>query len=376
MKKILKKITLIGFVFMTAFYLSYNLFVRFSPSLGGEITDMDYQRYQNSPQFKNGKFVNYNNVSNEYGFWEILVLGYKFLTTKVMNPRPKSDLTVLKLDSADISNYHQETRLVWYGHSAFLLQMKGKNILLDPMLGQVAAPHRFLGDSRFSKQLPLSINKLPKIDAVIISHDHYDHLDYESIIKLKNKTSHFFVPLGVGIHLKAWGIEAAQITELDWWEETRYQELKFVCTPAQHFSGRKMGNKPSTLWASWVIQSSDDNIFFSGDGGYASHFKKIGEKYGEFDLALMECGQYNEMWSKIHCMPEQTAQAAVDLRAKKMMPIHWAGFRLALHDWTDPIVRVTKKSKELNLPIITPRIGEKIILKDTTSTYDDWWKDL
>jgi L-ascorbate metabolism protein UlaG (beta-lactamase superfamily) len=182
--------------------------------------------------------------------------------------------------------------------------------------------------------------------------------------------------LGVGSHLKAWDVPSNKITELDWWQDVQLDALNLVCTPAQHFSGRKLNNGQSTLWSSWVIQSKNENIYFSGDSGYANHFKEIGDKYGPFDLALMECGQYDEMWSDIHMMPEETALAGIDIKANKIMPIHWAGFKLALHEWTDPIERINKKAKTLNLNVITPRIGEEIIVKDAKNNYTQWWKTL
>ncbi|MEP4757808.1 MAG: MBL fold metallo-hydrolase, partial [Nonlabens ulvanivorans] len=253
-------------------------------------------------------------------------------------------------------------------------KMNDKSILIDPMFGKVAAPHPWLGANRFNSELPIEIEDLPSIDAVIISHDHYDHLDYDSIIALKDKVSHYYVPLGVGVHLEAWGIESSAITELDWWQEVTLGDIQLACTPAQHFSGRKIGAEQSTLWSSWVIQNVTEKLFFSGDSGYSDHFKAIGNQYGPFDLALMECGQYNELWSDIHMMPEETAQAGKDLNARAIMPIHWAGFKLALHDWRDPVNRVTTAGELLNLPVITPQIGDVIHLDDTASAYGQWWK--
>ncbi|WP_025739782.1 MBL fold metallo-hydrolase [Aquimarina pacifica] len=351
----------------------YFLFVKFYPSFGGDMSEKSLQQYATSENYKEGRFVNKQDVPKDLGFSEMMGLAYTFFTTKVPKGRPKDDLQVQKVDSTKVADYNGDARLIWYGHSAFLLQIENKNILLDPMFGKVAAPHPWLGENRFNKEMPLTINKLPQIDAVIISHDHYDHLDYESIIKLKEKVKRYFVPLGVGIHLEAWGIDKNQIVELDWWQETLFDDLKLVCTPAQHFSGRKIGKNQTTLWSSWVIQSQFENIFFSGDGGYGKHFSEIGAKYGPFDIGLMECGQYNEKWADIHCMPEETAQAGVDVQAKKIMPIHWAGFKLALHSWTDPIIRVRKKSNELNLPMIAPKIGQPVIVKDSTTVYQDWW---
>ena len=373
LKRILKKMMITILVIIGLLIVAYFLFTSFYPSFGGDVSKERKITYQKSQQYKDGKFNNTLPVPKDLSFSETLSLAYKFFTTKVPNGRPNKDIKAHKIDSASVANYNKDTRLIWYGHSSFLLQIDKKNILLDPMLGKVAAPHPLLGGNRFNKDFPLPLEKLTHIDAVLFSHDHYDHLDYETILKIKDKTKHFYVPLGVGAHLEAWGVPTNKITELDWWQDITLESLTFICTPAQHFSGRKLNNNQSTLWSSWVIQSKEDNIYFSGDSGYAPHFKEIGEKYGPFDIALMECGQYNQMWADIHMMPEETAQAGLDIKAKKIMPIHWAGFKLALHDWTDPITRVKAKANELNLEVITPEIGEEILVKNNSNTYLDWW---
>ncbi|MGY5353404.1 MBL fold metallo-hydrolase [Wenyingzhuangia sp. IMCC45467] len=375
-KKILKKIMITAFAIIGVFIIAYILFINFTPSLGGDFSKEQEKVYQSSKQFNDGKFHNINPVPKKLSFSENVKLIYTFFTTKVPNSRPKVDLKVSKLSPDDVKNYKGEARLVWFGHSAFLLQMEGKNILLDPMFGKVAAPHPLLGGKRFNTEFPIKIEELPEIDAVVFSHDHYDHLDYESVLKIKDKTRQFFVPLGVGTHLLSWGVPKTKIKEMDWWDETNFEGLTLVCTPAQHFSGRKFSNGQSTLWSSWVIQSKQENLYFSGDSGYAHHFTEIGNKYGPFDLALMECGQYNKMWSDIHMMPEETAQAGIDIKAKKIMPIHWAGFKLALHAWTDPIERVELKAKELNLKVMTPKIGEELFVKDSVINYTHWWEKL
>ena len=373
LKRILKKMMITILVIIGLLIVAYFLFTSFYPSFGGDVSKERKITYQKSQQYKDGKFNNTLPVPKDLSFSETLSLAYKFFSTKVRNGRPNKDIKAHKIDSASVANYNKDTRLIWYGHSSFLLQIDKKNILLDPMLGKVAAPHPLLGGNRFNKDFPLPLEKLTHIDAVLFSHDHYDHLDYETILKIKDKTKHFYVPLGVGAHLEAWGVPTNKITELDWWQDITLESLTFICTPAQHFSGRKLNNNQSTLWSSWVIQSKEDNIYFSGDSGYAPHFKEIGEKYGPFDIALMECGQYNQMWADIHMMPEETAQAGLDIKAKKIMPIHWAGFKLALHDWTDPITRVKAKANELNLEVITPEIGEEILVKNNSNTYLDWW---
>ena len=376
LKKILKKIMIITIILIGLLIILFLVFTNFYPSFGGNSTKKQQLVYEQSNQFNNGKFRNTSPVPKDLSFTETLSLAYKFFTTKVPNGRPKVDLKAQKIDSINIADYVGQARMIWFGHSSFLLQIEGKNILIDPMFGKVPAPHPLLGENRFNKEFPLEIEKLPQIDAVIYSHDHYDHLDYESVLKIKNKTRHFYTPLGVGNHLQAWGIPDAKITEMDWWQEAKFETLKLVCTPAQHFSGRNINNSQSTLWSSWVITSENENIYFSGDSGYAPHFKEIGEKYGPFDLALLECGQYNQMWSDIHMMPEETAKAGIDVKAKKIMPIHWAGFKLALHDWKDPIMRVKAKADELNIEVIAPQIGQEIISKDSIATYLNWWKNL
>jgi len=320
--------------------------------------------------------VNEVPISLAMGFGKMMSVMKDYISG-VPNSAPKSLIPVQKIDSLDIATRPDTvTRITWFGHSAFLLEIEGKNILIDPMFGDTPSPHPWLGRKRFTNGLPIEIEKLPVIDAVIFSHDHYDHLDYGSIQKLKTKVNHFYTPLGLGMHLIEWGVPRETIHELNWWDEIQHEELTFKCAPARHFSGRGLGDRFSTLWASWVITGKDHNIYFSGDSGYAQHFKTIGEKYGPFDFAMMECGQYDQRWSEIHMMPEETAQAAMDLNAKTFMPIHWGAFVLALHTWKDPIERVTKKAAELGIPITTPRIGEPILLQVDEKPHSRWWEEI
>jgi len=353
--------------------IGYFVFAKTSPQFGGSISDAQKKEYKKSPRFKDGIFHNEIPTKMDMGVGGMLYVTYEFFKG-ASDREPNKLLPQQKLDSTKIADRpNSVTQLTWFGHSTFLLEIHGQNILVDPMLGDVAAPLP-IGPKRFNKELPISIEALPKIDAVILSHDHYDHLDFESIKKLKDKVEHFYTPLGVGAHLKSWGVNNDKITELDWWEELDHNGIKLITTPARHFSGRGLGNRFSTLWCGWIIQSEDKKIYFSGDSGYGSHFKEIGEKYGPFDFALLECGQYNERWKDIHMMPEESAQAAVDVNAKMMMPIHWGAFNLALHSWTDPIERVTKKADELNMPITTPIIGEPIKLKEINFPQSKWWQ--
>ncbi len=371
--KILKKVLLgLGIVIGVIFLISV-IFLYTSPQFGGKASDEKKQSYTKSDNYTDGKFKNAGNISTEMSFKDMMK-ATAGMFKKIPNARPNHSLQVQKIDSVSIENYKGGARIIWFGHSTFLVQINEKNILIDPMLSDVPAPHPWLGSKRFNEEPPITIEQLPKIDVVLLSHDHYDHLDYESIIKLKDKVEVFYTPLGLGNHLLAWGIDDEKITELDWWENTQFYGLTFTSTPAQHFSGRGLSDRDQTLWCSWIIKSSTEQLFFSGDSGYGAHFKEIGEKYGPFDFAMIECGQYNELWSEIHMFPEETAQAAIDLNTKSMMPIHWGAFKLAQHSWTDPIERVEKKAAELSIPMVIPQIGEPVFISKPVAASNDWWK--
>jgi L-ascorbate metabolism protein UlaG (beta-lactamase superfamily) len=371
----LKKTMIITICIISALVLPVVVFMAFSPQFG-EKADRDQQKqFRQSPQHRQGKFANIGDVKMEMSgdkFWAMI----KEQFNTHPNATPAKSPEIMPMDSANLANYKGDFRLFWFGHSSFLIQTNGKNILIDPMLGPSASPVPLVGVKRFNKKLPINIEKLPNIDLVLISHDHYDHLDYGTVIKLKDKTKAFYAPLGVGAHLKSWGVEPNRIKELDWWEEARYENINLACTPAQHFSGRGkwFSDQATTLWCSWVIQTPEKNIFFSGDSGYGDHFKAIGDKYGPFDLALMECGQYNKLWHEIHMMPEETILAGRDVQAQRVMPIHWGAFRLAMHDWLDPIERASAKASEIGLPLITPQIGEPLILNGQATRTVQWWK--
>ncbi|MBT2160545.1 MBL fold metallo-hydrolase [Zobellia barbeyronii] len=361
----------VGIVFLT---------MKFDPRFGGELSENKKEIYNNSSNFKEGKFINKNelNVSPKItisGFIRALG-GMLAQDSTAIATIPKTDIKVQHINRPDILTVKDSTRLVWFGHSTFLLQLENKNILIDPMFGKVPSPYSWLGTKRFSTTLPISIEKLPKIDVVLLSHDHYDHLDYGSILKLKDKVEMFYIPLGVGMHLEKWGVEKERIVELDWWEEAKLDNLIFRCTPSQHSSDRKLNAMSNTLWSSWIINSNKMNIFFSGDGGYGKHFKEIGDKYGPFDFAMLECGQYNEQWPLLHMFPEQTAQAGIDIKAKQIMPIHWGAFRLSNHAWEEPVERLIAAAEKLHIPVIFPKIGEPILIEPIISySNESWWEN-
>ncbi|MCV9386034.1 MBL fold metallo-hydrolase [Reichenbachiella ulvae] len=359
--------------FIIILVLAVFLFIRFNPEFGGKQSEADKLQYAKLDHYQDGGFVNliptYTmevNAKNIYGF-------FKEQFTNKEQRAPEKKLMPEKLDSLEIVN-NLKTRITWFGHSTILLELDGSKILIDPMLGDVPAPHPMLGKARFVKELPIAIEKLPYLDAVVISHDHYDHLDYGSIQKLKDKVGRFFVPLGVDAHLEAWGVDPSKIESLNWWDETELKGIKMAFAPSRHFSGRGIGDSNATLWGSWIFKGNEDKIYFSGDGGYGPHFKEIGEKYGPFDFAMVECGQYDERWSQIHMMPEESVQAGQDVGARAIMPIHWGTFVLAFHDWRDPVERATSKAEELGIPIITPKIGEAFTMDELNNKFPRWWE--
>jgi L-ascorbate metabolism protein UlaG (beta-lactamase superfamily) len=351
---------------------SYLFFLLF-PAFGGKVTNERVRKFKQSKNFsKKRKFVNLVPTAMDTSLAGSLSLMKDFVKGNP-NRRPKEAIPMNLLDTAHLQKDTQP-KITWFGHSACLLELQGKIILLDPMFGRAPSPFPLLGRNRYSGELPLNVENLPEIDLVIFSHDHYDHLDYGSIKKIKNKVKQFIVPLGVGSHLERWGVSPDHIMELDWWDELEHEGFQLICTPAQHFSGRSLTDRDATLWCSWVIESEKTKVFFSGDSGYGPHFKEIGQKYGPFDLTLMECGQYNKHWSQIHMMPEETIQAQLDVKGKVLIPIHWGAFTLSLHDWNDPVERVTRAAKKQNVAVTTPQIGETVLIGKEQYPSSVWWR--
>jgi L-ascorbate metabolism protein UlaG (beta-lactamase superfamily) len=274
----------------------------------------------------------------------------------------RSPAKQLPADTPDFQAFLDSSKpqFIWFGHSTILARLGKQTLLFDPVFSKRASPFQWIGPKRFDTKPQIQASDLPYVDAVIISHDHYDHLDYRTIKQLRAKVGHFFVPLGLKAHLLRWGIMGQNITELDWWQKAEHNNLTFVCTPAQHFSGRTLTDRATTLWASWAVIGAEHKLFFSGDGGYDDHFKQIGNKYGPFDITLLECGQYDVVWANIHMTPEQTVQAHIDLGGKKMIPIHWGAFKLAFHSWTEPIERALAAAQKTKSIVLTPRLGELI----------------
>jgi L-ascorbate metabolism protein UlaG (beta-lactamase superfamily) len=365
----------VSLIVVVSVIIAAYLVIRYYLPLGGSgRTSQEYRsRFRQSVNFIDGKFVNQIPTPMNMDAKTTFGLLAEFMKGRP-NGKPKGRVAVKLFDPLNMQD-NKLTQVTWLGHSAVLLQVNGLRLLLDPMFGEAPSPFPALGGKRYSKQLPVTIDQLPHIDAVLLSHDHYDHLDYGSIQQLKDKVTKFFVPLGVGAHLERWGVSREKINEHDWWDQTEFAGLTLTAAPARHFSGRSVRDRFATLWCSWIIDAHHTRIFFSGDSGYAAHFAEIGEKYGPFDLTFMECGQYDERWLPVHMMPEETVQAQLDVRGKLMIPIHWGAFTLALHSWTDPIERVIQAAAQHHVAVATPRIGETVTVGTSEYPASAWWRE-
>jgi len=338
---------------------------------GGKCTKDHEKRYSQSKNWDGKKFVNLEETSMEFSFRNLPGLLRKQFFEKE-GREPDEPIPIVPFNKEKFLAPSEKMKFIWYGHSVVLMRMKGKTILIDPMLGPNASPIAPFATKRFSKGSLELIDDLPEIDLLIMTHDHYDHLDYDSIVKLKEKVSHYYTALGVGRHLESWGIDGTLITEFDWWDEKVFHDIQITFTPSRHFSGRGLTDRAKSMWGGWVFKADNENIYFSGDGGYGEHFKEVGAKLGPFDFGFIECGQYNENWHQIHMYPEEAIQASIEARAQKVMPVHWAGFALALHTWTDPAERFVAAANKSKLASISPQIGE--LIEDYISqTSTEWW---
>lgn len=350
----------------------------FHPTFGGKPDAKSLAKMQASTHYNGEIFINLEPTSSQLkdidpkddkaqsGIWSI------FFPPE--GKHPKEPLPTEKMDKKHLQNGD----FVWLGHSSVLFKTDGKTLLTDPVYHNASPlPYTI---KPYAMTNPPTIDELPIIDAVLISHDHYDHLDYRGIQKMNHKVKHFYVPLGVKAHLQRWGVSDDKITELDWYEQRTMQgkkgsQIELILTPSRHFSGRNFSTRNTTLWASWVVKSPSVSLFFSGDSGYGKHYAEIGERFGPFDIALMEDGQYNKRWEDIHMLPEQTVQASLDLDAKHVLPVHWGKFDLSLHPWEEPIERFLAAAEKQNFIALTPKIGQRFNLDNPpTPTNSRWWE--
>ncbi|MBR1715813.1 MAG: MBL fold metallo-hydrolase [Treponema sp.] len=368
MKKIM--ILIIAVLLVVTFPLYAVLFL---PGVGGKPTKEDRADYvRRAPNFDGKAFHNEEEV-------DVMVkdAGEDENKASTKDVRPKTALPVMK-PSFSATPSENDFTITWFGHSSLLVQVAGKNILLDPVFSEKLSPVSWIGISRFTP-CPVTVSDLPEIDLMILSHDHYDHLDYKVMKEISAKVKRVIVPLGVEAHLRKWKFDMDKVENLAWWEESVGEDgLTVACTPAQHFSGRWLTGRNQTLWASWVLKAGGKQIFYNGDSGFSSHYERIHEKYGDFDFALMECGQYNKRWASIHSFPEEGGDAMKILGARLAMPIHWGAFVLARHAWDDSVERFSRHAEETGLNFITPKIGETVDLtkEDLSQFQEKWWREI
>jgi len=367
--KILRKI-MISLILLIVVLSATIFFFMQQATFGKDPSGKQLERILKSSHYKDGKFQNLHEtpmLAPDVSYPKLIL---DFFLTKHPNTEPDKTLPSVQTDLKAILS--DKPIIVWFGHSSYLIKTNGKNFLMDPVFSGNASPVSFTGKSYPGADV-YSTDDFPELDGVLISHDHYDHLDYKTILKLNEKTKHFYVPLGIGTHLMHWGIDENKISEFDWWEDIDLGDsVRITSTPAKHFSGRGFGRFKS-LWTSYVIQTPTHRFYLGGDSGYDDHFKEIGDKFGPFDIVFLECGQYNVKWPFIHMMPEQTVQASIDLKAKVLMPVHWGKFTLATHPWNESIERATKAADSLNVKLTTPKIGEPILI-DSSYPNEKWWR--
>lgn len=326
---------------------------------------------ERSPNYRDGEFQNTLPTPGFSSDKNMVVALWEFLTVKRENARPQQPLPLVPTDLARLPL--ETDTMIWLGHSSWYLQLSGKRILIDPVFSSYAAPFAFLNKA-FDGNYPWQAANMPDIDLLIISHDHYDHLDYATIKALMPKVKRVVTPLGVGSHLRYWGMDAAIIDEVDWNQTIKISdELTVHALPARHFSGRGL-KRNQTLWASFLFVTPQEKIYYSGDSGYGPHFKAIGEQFGPIDLAIMENGQYDQDWKYIHMMPEETAQAADDVHARAVLPGHAGRFVLAKHTWDDPYKRLAEASTGRPWRLLTPMLGEPVWVADKTQSFNAWWR--
>jgi L-ascorbate metabolism protein UlaG (beta-lactamase superfamily) len=341
------------------------------PQFGKAPSGQRLEQLRQSPNYKHGKFQNLSTTPQLTEGYSMTKVLYRFLVQKVENRKPQQPVPFVKTNLKALPATND--LLVWFGHSSYFMQIQGKTFLVDPVLSGYASPFRRLNKA-FEGTNGYEVDDLPYIDYLLVTHDHYDHLDYTTIKKLKGKVGKVITALGVGEHFEHWGFPSEQVIEKDWWDVVQLENnLVLTFTPARHFSGRTF-QRNNTLWTSFVLQTPSKKIFIGGDSGYDDHFAAIGKKFRGFDWAILENGQYNEAWRYIHTLPAEVLQAAKDLRAKRILPVHSSKFDLGGHPWDEPLRKLTDLNKEHALSLSTPRIGELVYLDDSTQAFGKWWE--
>ncbi len=339
-------------------------------TLGGRLEGDRLQRAKAHPNFSDGKFRNVPESKMMEGSTSEMLKRQFFGKEK---RTPSQPVPVVHRTAADYATAPPSgLRATWMGWATVLIEIDGRRVLTDPIWSDRCSPSTMVGPKRLHEP-PIALDDLPPIDAVVISHDHYDHLDMKTIQALASRGTMFYVPLGVGAHLEHWNVPAAQIHDLGWNESRDIGGLTITATPSRHYSGRNPLHNNETLWASWVIKGAAHRIYYSGDTGYFEGFKTIGAQHGPFDLTIMKIGAYDRSWRDIHFEPEAAIQAHRDLRGRVMLPVHWATINLAIHEWPEPADRAIAAATAANATLVIPRPGQPI---DPASPppVEGWWK--
>lgn len=357
-------------VFLSLAVATY-LFLRL-PRFGKTPSGQHLERIKKSENYHSGGFQNLSptpDLTEGATYWTVIG---EFLFGKKVRMKPNGKIPSLKADLHALEK--KEDIMVWFGHSSYFLQLKGKNILVDPVFSGSASPIP-IGTRAFTGTDVYTPDDIPEVDILMITHDHWDHLDYSTMIALKPKIGKIVCGLGIGAHFLHWGFSAEQILEKDWNESIDFGDLKVHVLPARHFSGRGL-SRNKALWVSFLVETSNAKYYLGGDSGYDSHFKRIGEKYGPIDLAILDNGQYDKSWKYIHLMPEEILLAAQDLNAGRVLPVHSGKFVLGNHSWDEPLEKIIQNNVAFGLNVITPKIGEKVLLGDTSQKFSTWWREI
>lgn len=333
------------------------------------------ERTRASTRFLDGAFTNTSGVTPgiREGAGRGVVLEYLFGKNRRF---PKAPLPCVSPLEGWARPLDGKLRATWLGHSTVLLELGGARVLTDPVWANRASPVGFAGPKRF-QPVPVAIEQLPKLDAVLVSHDHYDHLDREAVVALARRGETIVTSLGVGAHLERWGIPSERIVELDWWESfpLAKADVRITATPSQHFSGRSLGDRNHTLWSSFVLESNDSRVFFSGDTGLTEEYAEIAARFGRFDLVMLEVGAFHPAWGHLHLGPDRALDALALLGSTTLLPIHWGTFNLAVHAWDEPAERLVQLASPRDVALVMPRIGE-VVMPERPGTVELWWREI
>jgi len=361
------------FIIIVAVIIAATAVFMQHPKFGRKPSGSRLIKIQKAVNYKDGQFQNQSftpDLAEGASYTKVFI---KFFFGKDKRLKPAQPLPSKKTDLKNLDP--AENVIVWFGHSSYFIQADGKTMLVDPVFSGSASPIP-ITTKAFPGSDVYTVDDFPNIDYLFISHDHWDHLDYETVLKLKHKVGKVITGLGTAEHLEYWAYNPAIIAELNWNEAAVLSDGFTVhAVPGRHFSGRSF-KRNRAVWTAFVLQTPSFKLFLGGDSGYDHHFKTIGQEHGPFDLAILECGQYNEYWKYIHMMPEEVVTAAQDLGAKRLMPVHHSKFALSIHAWDEPVIRVTTEADKQHMPVVTPMIGEKVNLNNTNQVFTKWWEGI